>query len=194
MGRSLFDGSFFCKLCQRFALIFYASNSPPFSSSAGFMRWIILPPVLWLTHLLPTSPVWANDTTTNFSGVVPFYCSIANGGQVVTMTYNPSKSSSGQVVLEGEIEPLQLTGNGAARLDVQLSTISSHTPLKTWLFTSHSNTGLSIHQDGDLHYYNHNNNPTLSDSPTPVVMRLEATFGIQPAEHQLYAVLTCLDV
>ena len=141
--------------------------------------------------LQPLACHGALETTTGFSGTVPFICSIANGEQDVETSYT---NYGPMALLEGFSTPLQLSGNGSARLNFVLTHISGPTVATFQLFGN---------IDG-FSYLNPKSGNSHSDLYTTLLTQTPRTFTYQfrafvenaysGGELQFQAVLTYLDV
>ena len=87
----------------------------------------------FMLMLQPLACHGALETTTRFSGTVPFVCSILNGEQDVEISYTNYGSLA---LLEGFSTPLPLSGNGSARLNLVLIQISGPTATASQLIGS----------------------------------------------------------
>ena len=129
-------------------------------------------------------------TTTGFSGTVPFVCTIANGDQVVETSYTNYGSLA---LLEGFSTPMQLSGNGSARLNLVLTQISGPTAATFQLFGKIDNHNYLNPKSGNGHSDAYTT--LLSQTPKALTYQLRAFVenAYSGGELQFQAVLTCLD-
>ena len=141
--------------------------------------------------LQPLACHGALETTTGFSGTVPFICSIANGEQDVETSYTNYGSMA---LLEGFSTPLQLSGNGIARLHLVLTQISGQTAPVFQLFGNIDGFSHLNPKSGNGHSDSYTT--LLTQTPKPLTYQLRAFVenAYSGGELQFQAVLTCLDV
>ena len=141
--------------------------------------------------LQPLACHGALETTTGFSGTVPFICSIANGEQDVETSYTNYGSMA---LLEGFSTPLQLSGNGSARLNLVLTQISGQTAPVFQLFGNIDGFSHLNPKSGNGHSDSYTT--LLTQTPKPLTYQLRAFVenAYSGGELQFQAVLTCLDV
>ena len=130
------------------------------------------------------------ETTTGFLGTVPFICTIENGEQVVETSYTNYGSLA---LLEGFSTPLQLSGNGSARLNLVLTQISGPTAAAFQLFGKIDSHNFLNPKSGNGH--SEANTTLLSHTPKTLTYQLRAFVenAYSGLELQFQAVLTCLD-
>ena len=141
--------------------------------------------------LQPLACHGALETTTGFSGTVPFICSIANGEQDVETSYT---NYGPMALLEGFSTPLQLSGNGSARLNLVLTQISGQTAPVFQLFGNID--GFSHLNPKSANGHSDSYTTLLTQTPKPLTYQLRAFVenAYSGGELQFQAVLTCLDV
>ena len=141
--------------------------------------------------LQPLACYGALETTTGFSGTVPFICSIADGEQDVQTSYTNYGTLA---LLEGFSTPLQLLGNGSARLNLVLTQISGPTAATFQLFGTIDGFSYLNPKGGNSHSDSYTT--LLTQTPKTLTYQLRAFVenAYSGGELQFQAVLTCLDV
>ena len=131
------------------------------------------------------------ETTTGFSGTFPFICTIDNGDQVVETSYTNYGSLA---LLEGFSTPLQLSGNGSARLHLVLTQISGPTAATFQLFGKIDGFSYLNPKSGNSHSDSYTT--LLTQTPKTLTYQLRAFVenAYSGGDLQFQAVLTCLDV
>ena len=119
--------------------------------------------------LQPLTCHGALETTTGFSGTVPFICSIANGEQDVETSYTNYGSMA---LLEGFSTPLQLSVNGSARLNLVLTQISGQTAPVFQLFGNIDGFSHLNPKSGNGHSDSYTT--LLTQTPKPLTYQLRA--------------------
>ena len=134
---------------------------------------------------------WGVGNHNGFSGTVSFICSIANGDQDVQTSYINNGSMS---LLEGFSTPLQLLGNGSARLNLVLTQISGPTSPVFQLFGNID--GFSYLNPKSANSHSDSHTTLLTQTPKTLTYQLRAFVenAYSGGELQFQAVLTCLDV
>ena len=134
---------------------------------------------------------WGVGNHNGFSGTVPFICSIANGEQDVQTSYTNNGSMA---LLEGFSTPLQLLGNGSARLNLVLTKISGPTSPVFQLFGNIDGFSYLNPKSGNSHSDSHTT--LLTQTPKTLTYQLRAFVenAYSGGQLQFQAVLTCLDV
>ena len=141
--------------------------------------------------LQPLACYGALETTTGFSGTVPFICSIADGEQDVQTSYTNYGTLA---LLEGFSTPLQLSGNGSARLNLVLTQISGPSAATFQLFGTIDGFSYLNPKSGNGHSDSYTT--LLTQTPKTLTYQLRAFVenAYSGGELQFQAVLTCLDV
>ena len=128
--------------------------------------------------------------TTNFSGTVPFSCSLLNGDQTVEMGYAPlGIFMPGFALLSGTSSVITVSANGQARVSVQLQNISTASPDAMQMHVrapQMRNQSVANPNEGN----NHTDTLDLEAS-LQLQLELQATVVDQPDEYEIEAVITC---
>ncbi len=134
---------------------------------------------------------WGVGNHNGFSGTVSFICSIANGDQDVQTSYTNNGSMA---LLEGFSTPLELLGNGSARLNLVLTQISGPTSPVFQLFGNID--GFSYLNPKSANSHSDSHTTLLTQTPKTLTYQLRAFVenAYSGGELQFQAVLTCLDV
>ena len=137
--------------------------------------------------LQPLACHGALETTTGFSGAVPFICSITNGEQDVQTFYTNYGSLA---LLAGFSTPLKLSGNGSARLNFVLTHISGPTVATFQLFGNIDGFSYLNPKSGNSHSDLYTT--LLTQTPKPLTYQLRAFVenAYSGGELQVQAVLT----